>query len=418
MSHPQASPERPLTPAFVSPTWPIGAAPNGIVTYVTAITAALRALGHRPCILTRFLEGYSPGPDEYSLERGERPLRSKLLEGFAFRINPRAALRTRTSAEIVDATRRAISECGVELLEMEETFGIGHLVKRSLSIPVAIQLHGPFFANGVEARLLQEPGARQRIEQERATIAEADGVAAPSREILERTRAYYRLPLAGAMVSPPPAPAIPSQRRWRLADCDRNTILFVGRFDRHKGGDMIIEAFRQIARDFSQLRLWFVGRNHGFVNDSGRRFTLSEYLNEKAREIAGRVDVLGRISASELDALRARPYATVVASRYETFGMVVLEAMAYGCPLVATRTGAIPETVQDGVNGLLCPPEADHLAASLRRLLDDPVLAARLGERAGVDAARRYKPEALARDRADFHRDIIHRHAAKRQQTA
>jgi glycosyltransferase involved in cell wall biosynthesis len=353
------------------------------------------------------------------LERGKQTLRSKLLESFAFHINPRAALRTRNSAGIVNATRRAIAECGVELLEMEETFGIGHLVKRSLSIPVAIQIHGPFFANGVvEARLLQEPGARQRIEQEGATIEEADGVSAPSREILERTRSYYQLPLAGAMVSPPPAPAIPPQRRWRLADCDRNAILFVGRFDRHKGGDIVIDAFRRIACDFPRLRLWFVGRGQGFVNDSGRQFTLSEYLNENAREIAGRVDALGRISASELDSLRARPYVTVVASRYESFGMVVLEAMAYGCPLVATRTGAIPETVEDGVNGLLCQPEADHLAASLRRLLEDPLMAARLGKRAGEDAALRYRPEALARDRADFHRDIIQRHAAKRRQTA
>jgi alpha-maltose-1-phosphate synthase len=94
---------------------------------------------------------------------------------------------------------------------------------------------------------------------------------------------------------------------------------------------------------------------------------------------------------------------------------VVLEAMAYGCPLVATRTGGIPEIVEDGVTGLLCQPEASHLAASLRRLLDDPLMAARLGERAGEDAARRYHPETLARERAEFHREIIQRHAAKRR---
>jgi glycosyltransferase involved in cell wall biosynthesis len=121
--------------------------------------------------------------------------------------------------------------------------------------------------------------------------------------------------------------------------------LFVGRFDRHKGGDIVIDAFRQIAPDFPQLRVWFVGRDHEFVNDNGRHFTLPEYLTENAREITGRVDVLGRISTSELHALRARPYCTVVASRHETFGMVVLEAMAYGCPLVATRAGGIPRLV-------------------------------------------------------------------------
>ncbi|HUB82394.1 MAG TPA: glycosyltransferase family 4 protein [Bryobacteraceae bacterium] len=410
-------PDRRLTPAFVSPTWPMGATPNGIVTYLTGITAGLRALGHRPCILADFADGYTPGPDEFPLKPGQRSLPSRLFDGVRFRIDPHGALLARDGTGIVRAARRAMAESGAQLLEMEETFGTAHRVKRSLSIPVAVQIHGPFFANGVEARLLNDPGARQRIRLEGAAIAAADGVASPSREILGRTREYYQLSLPGAMVSPPPAPRIPLHRRWQLSKCDRNAILFVGRFDRHKGGDIMIDAFRRLAPDFQELRLWFVGRESLFADDAGRQWPLSEYLARYAPECAMRVDVLGRISTEEIDALRPRPFCTVVASRYETFGMVVLEAMAYGCPLVATRAGAIPEVVEDGVNGLLCPAGGEGLAEALRSLLSDPPLAARLGERAGEDAERRYHPETLARDRADFHRDIIERYGAKRRRT-
>jgi hypothetical protein len=284
-------------------------------------------------------------------------------------------------------------------LQMEQIFGIAHLVQQSLSIPVAVQLHRPFFANGLEARLLREPEARQRIELEGVAIAAADGIAAPSPKILERTRAHYELPLAGAMVSPRPAPVVTQERRCRLANS---------------------EAVRYCSSAVSAT----VGANSRFPSTwpKTRRRSLpgSRPMNQSRRrgKSGGRLDVLGRIPASEFDAFRSKPYLTVVPSRCESFGTEVLEAMAYGCPLLAVRAGAIPETAQDGTNGLLCLPDAEHLAASLRRLLENPTLAAQLGERAGDDASGRYHPESLARGRAEFHREIIPRDAAKRRRTA
>lgn len=69
----------------------------------------------------------------------------------------------------------------------------------------------------------------------------------------------------------------------------------------------------------------------------------------------------------------------VVPSREEGFGLVLLEGMALGLPIVATRAGGIPEVARDGVEALLCPPRAPAaLAATILRLLRDPALAARL----------------------------------------
>jgi glycosyltransferase involved in cell wall biosynthesis len=65
----------------------------------------------------------------------------------------------------------------------------------------------------------------------------------------------------------------------------------------------------------------------------------------------------------------------------EGLGVVLLEAMNHGTPVIASRVGGIPDIVEDGVSGLLVPPgDADALAAALRRLRDDPALARRLGE--------------------------------------
>jgi glycosyltransferase involved in cell wall biosynthesis len=74
-------------------------------------------------------------------------------------------------------------------------------------------------------------------------------------------------------------------------------------------------------------------------------------------------------------------------TRYEPFGIVVLEAMLFGLPCVATRTGAIPEMIQEGETGYLVPPEnVEALAARLISLLGDRGLARRLGE-AGMKRA-------------------------------
>ena len=98
----------------------------------------------------------------------------------------------------------------------------------------------------------------------------------------------------------------------------------------------------------------------------------------------------------------------MVGSRYETFSLTVVEAMAMGCPLVAPRVGGIPEIVDDGVNGLLFEAgNAGDMAEKICRLLEDRSLAARLGHRAGLDSERRYDPTTLARRTEANYRRVI-----------
>ncbi|MDR3702061.1 MAG: glycosyltransferase family 4 protein [Candidatus Sulfopaludibacter sp.] len=399
---------RPLTVAFVSPSWPPDAAANGIVTYVDQMVASLRRMGHQPCILGASGSGQWPGV--YFLGREPRLPLSRLLDPLAFRVNPFYAIRRRNGEDLRQAAARAIAECGVELLEMEETFGLLQLIRPRLPIPVVVRLHGPYFANAEASEVNFGAAYRRRVRQEGVTISLADAISAPSAEILERTRARYGLPLDGASVIPAPAPIVSAQDRWRLDGCDRSRILFLGRFDRHKGGDVVVDCFCALARNFPKLRLWFTGREAEFLDDDGRSWSLAEYLSRRAPEVAGRVDWLDRQPNSALAAIRRQAFLTIVASRYETFGLVALEAMAHGCPLVATRAGGIAETVTDGVNGMLCRPgDPLDMASQISRLLADPLLAAKLGHRAGEDAARRYHPDQIASETAKFHRLQIER---------
>jgi len=91
-------------------------------------------------------------------------------------------------------------------------------------------------------------------------------------------------------------------------------------------------------------------------------------------------------SREELTRIMSNTDVFLLSSILEGQPLVVVEAMAYGCPIVTTNVGGIPELIQDGVNGLLCPPENPQcLAEKINKLIDDPKLRQRLGK-----AARAY----------------------------
>ena len=81
------------------------------------------------------------------------------------------------------------------------------------------------------------------------------------------------------------------------------------------------------------------------------------------------------------------------ASRLEPFGFAPLEANACGLPVVGVAEGGIRETVQDGVNGFLVDPEAESIACAANRLLQNPVLARQMGEKAAVNVQRTWNVE-------------------------
>lgn len=98
----------------------------------------------------------------------------------------------------------------------------------------------------------------------------------------------------------------------------------------------------------------------------------------------------------------------VYASEAESFGLSILETLAHGKPVVATRTGGIPEVIEDGRTGLLVPIHApDALATAIDQLIDDPEQRQTMGTAAKEDARKRFSP-ATIRDRyLAFYRQLL-----------
>jgi glycosyltransferase involved in cell wall biosynthesis len=115
--------------------------------------------------------------------------------------------------------------------------------------------------------------------------------------------------------------------------------------------------------------------------------------------VADRVRLLGQVARAEVPGLLRSARVVTATPWYESFGLVPLEAMACGAPVLASAVGGHLDTVVDGVTGRLVPPgRADLVAVSLNRLLDDPVQLDAFGV-AGADRARsRYSWQRIAAD--------------------
>jgi glycosyltransferase involved in cell wall biosynthesis len=110
------------------------------------------------------------------------------------------------------------------------------------------------------------------------------------------------------------------------------------------------------------------------------------------------VRFLGYIPEGQIGDYFALADVFVFPSIFETFGIVLAQAMAAGLPVAAARASAVPEVVVDGVTGLLSPPlDAPALARNIRRLLEDEDLRRKMGQAARAKAERDYDWERVAR---------------------
>src|SRR5438094_232785 len=170
--------------------------------------------------------------------------------------------------------------------------------------------------------------------------------------------------------------SLPDTAAVALPQPTHGPVLFVGRLVERKGVAHLIDAVARLGDDRPSLEI---------IGDGPERAALEARVN--ALGIADRVVFRGQVTTEELRRSYARAAVFVLPSVLdargdtEGLGVVLLEAMNYGTPVVASRVGGIPDIVEDGVSGLLVPPgDADALAAAVRRLRDDPALARRLGE--------------------------------------
>jgi phosphatidylinositol alpha-mannosyltransferase len=177
------------------------------------------------------------------------------------------------------------------------------------------------------------------------------------------------------------------------------TLLFVGRLEPRKGFRTAVAAFELLSAELPDLRLVVVGEGaeRGAVDGL-------------APAVRGRTSMLGFVAeAAKPGVVAAADVLVAPATGGESFGVVLVEAMAAGVPVVASDIPGYRDVVRDGTNGLLVPPEDPvAVAAAVRRLLAEPALADRLRE-GGRTAAARYDWAVVTDQVEAAYRDALQR---------
>ena len=208
-----------------------------------------------------------------------------------------------------------------------------------------------------------------------------------------------------ALYRPVPDTGIPERH---AVDPNRPFVLFVGRITRQKGVPHLLRAARHLDPSV-QLVLCAGAPDTPAIDQEFRA------LVDELRELRdGVLWIPQMLPRWEVIGLLSRAAAFVCPSVYEPLGIVNLEAMACGAPVVASAVGGIPEVVEDGVTGLLVPyDEQDSagfeaaLAETLNRVVADPAAAERMGQAGRERAVREFGWDSIARRTVSVYEQLL-----------
>jgi len=347
-----------LRVAMVTPEHP-GCGPSyGVGAYVATLAGSLRAAGCPTLVLVAGDEGL------WRIENDSSPSRCG-RGGLPFAVRPLAR---------ADWLRSQLRAWRPEVVESANWGGLGALLRgRWLRV---VRLSTPTLViprSGRTARLarpLHHAWEARAVREAAVVIADSAAMARLGLRVYGRASdAIVAHAWAGAIADEP---------------ATGDDVLFVGRLEPRKGVDVLLAAWAAIRARHPARRLHLVGSDP--TGWGGRML---------ARHGAAQIAVHGRIDDAELASLRRRCGIQAVPSRFESFGIVVLEAWAAGLAVVASPAGALAEVV--GTAGLIAPSgDAAALAGTLERLLGDVGLCRHLASAGRRRLLAAHAPATLA----------------------
>ncbi len=177
-----------------------------------------------------------------------------------------------------------------------------------------------------------------------------------------------------------------------------------GRVRAQKGSDVFVDAMCRLLPRYPDFTAVLVGaitpEQSAFANDLKKRI--------EAAGLGSRIVITGELAIEQVQRWYQRLTIYAFTSRNEGFGLTLIEAMAVGTALVASRAGAAELVVEDGVTGALTPPgDVDALVAALEPLMRDPASAAEMGDRGRARVLAKFSLDAEANAIAEVYRALV-----------
>lgn len=305
----------------------------------------------------------------------------------------------------------------IDVVEAPLWQGEGIGVGASMRWPLVVRLETPFGLVHQIAGKSLDAGSVVGIAAERLELGYAQGVIAISQAVARTVEETYDLSLdvpgrrlaviplglpSAGQVERRPVP-LPASRGARF--------LFVGRLEARKGIAELGEAFGRLIDQGIDASLWIVGadnsRHDGFWERNAVDYP-THLVRGWSSEARLRAAFFGSLSEPEKNFLYESADVLVAPSRYESFGIIFLEAMRFAKPVIGTRAGGVPEIVAEDETGLLVAPgDVAGLAEAMKRLAGSAGLRRELGEAGQRRFHDRFDLSRLGVQTERFYREVL-----------
>lgn len=367
---------------------------GGIETYIYNLAHGLSKLGHQVVILaetkkeTRF---YMDGEVKiYRISTKDQSFLGKIFKTMTYR--------WRLSQEL----RKIIFKEEIEIIEVPDNSALSffYSIRPIKNIPLVVRLHTPLFLFRKLNNYPPNNFKTKAIEwMEKVVIKKADGLSSPSKMLAKIVADSLNFKKDKIKIIPNLVDTSffsPSNRKAASP-----IVLFVGRLERIKGADILIEAINKIDGNVPDAEFMLIG-------DSTPDFRIKLTARIKEYHLQNKVNLLGKIDYLKLPAYYQKASLFVIPSRWDNFPGSCLEAEASGLPIIASSVGGLKEQlVKDGKNGFLVAPEnASELAQKMSLLLKNPELRQQMGQES-LKIVKNYQPSCVAEKMVEYYRQII-----------
>ena len=295
---------------------------------------------------------------------------------------------------------------------------VGLQLRRQWQIPMVHMFHTLARMKSRVAQSLEEEPSSLRLEAETEILRSADRVVASTQAELAQFQWLYKVDTDHTAVIPPgvdtahfyPIP-IDEAKAFVGLPPKENLLLYVGRIEPLKGVDVLLEALAILQKndvlEDHPVRVAIIGGEP----EAGEEEMTAEMARLKgicqSLGMGEIVTFLGKQDQESLPYYYSAAEVVVMPSHYESFGMVALEAMACGTPVVASETGGLIFLVRDGETGFHVPAgDAEALADRLQTLIQDEGLRARLG-RTAAEYAKGYDWSTITEHIVELYNNML-----------
>jgi glycosyltransferase involved in cell wall biosynthesis len=381
--------------AFYTPNYPGFNSEGGIGTYTRALAQGLGRSGHEVHVLTPGnFEAASEGPVRvHSTAIRYLPIVDRLVTGAG------------ACWRVARSMRDLVKQHQIDIVEFPNWEGHGLLFQKWSRTPIVVRLHTSSRESQIIDQVPPSRGLRWDVHRERWLARGADALVTHSdvhRQMMAEEIGVppdrIRLIPHGVEVSPdwkrPPRPPGPP------------TVVYLGRLEHRKGTLELLQAIPRVLQAVPEARFILIGADRAHC-PGGR--THADYLEQEFPPAVRRqVTLAGRLPQEEVDRRLQTADLFVAPSRYESFGLIFIEAMRWGTPVVGTTAGGIPEVVEDEKSGVLVAPQSpEQLADAVTRLLLDAARRELLGAAGRKRVEEEFSVERMTQRAADLYEEVI-----------